>query len=235
MWVNDKQVGEHTGGYDPFTFDITDAAARTETTKWSCGRSDPTDTGTQPHGKQVLQPHGIFYTAVTGIWQTVWLEPVPADAYRVAQDRAGYRSQCGNRDRSSTLRRHCSRSSSRLSRDAADERTTLVPIVAAAKTGQAMRFHSRFRSEPNSTVVSRNPQFCTTCTSSCAIGTKLVDSVEQLRAACARSRSRKTPMASTGCGSTTKCCSNTGRSIKAGGPMVCTRRRPMKRSSTISK
>ena len=39
--------------------------------------TDPTDTGTQPRGKQVLKPHGIFYTAVTGIWQTVWLEPVP--------------------------------------------------------------------------------------------------------------------------------------------------------------
>ena len=40
---------------------------------------DPTDTGTQPRGKQVLKPHGIWYTAVTGIWQTVWLEPLPSD------------------------------------------------------------------------------------------------------------------------------------------------------------
>ena len=40
----------------------------------------------QPRGKQVLKPHGILYTAVTGIWQTVWLEPVPAAAHRVAQD-----------------------------------------------------------------------------------------------------------------------------------------------------
>ena len=50
---------------------------------------DPTDTGNQPRGKQVLKPHGIFYTAVTGIWQTVWLEPVPSTTYRVAQNRAG--------------------------------------------------------------------------------------------------------------------------------------------------
>ena len=39
---------------------------------------DPTDTGLQPRGKQVLNPNGIWYTAVSGIWQTVWLEPVPA-------------------------------------------------------------------------------------------------------------------------------------------------------------
>ena len=47
--------------------------------------TDPTDTGTQPRGKQVLKPHGIFYTAVTGIWQTVWLEPVPKRSHRVAR------------------------------------------------------------------------------------------------------------------------------------------------------
>ena len=41
---------------------------------------DPTDTGTQPRGKQVNNPRGIWYTSVTGIWQTVWLEPVPDTA-----------------------------------------------------------------------------------------------------------------------------------------------------------
>jgi hypothetical protein len=76
VWVNDKRIGEHTGGYDPFTFDITDAVREGEN-EIIVGVNDPTDTGTQPRGKQVLKPHGIFYTAVTGIWQTVWLEPVP--------------------------------------------------------------------------------------------------------------------------------------------------------------
>ena len=78
VWVNGKQVGEHTGGYVPFTFDITDALnADGKPNELVVAVSDPTDTGTQPRGKQVLKPHGIFYTAVTGIWQTVWLEPVP--------------------------------------------------------------------------------------------------------------------------------------------------------------
>ncbi len=76
VWVNDKQVGEHTGGYDPFTFDITDALKPGEN-EIVVAVTDPTDTGTQPHGKQVLHPKGIMYTANTGIWQTVWLEPVP--------------------------------------------------------------------------------------------------------------------------------------------------------------
>jgi hypothetical protein len=78
VWINGKQVGEHTGGFNPFTFDITDALNSGDTpNEVVVVVSDPTDTSWQPRGKQVLRPHGIFYTAVTGIWQTVWLEPVP--------------------------------------------------------------------------------------------------------------------------------------------------------------
>ncbi|WP_347246561.1 sugar-binding domain-containing protein [Thermogutta sp.] len=77
VWVNGKQVGEHTGGYDPFTFDITEFLKPGEN-ELVVAVWDPTDTGWQPRGKQVLDPKGIWYTAVTGIWQTVWLEPVPA-------------------------------------------------------------------------------------------------------------------------------------------------------------
>jgi hypothetical protein len=77
VWVNGKEVGQHTGGYDPFTFDITDALGEGEN-EIVVAVSDPTDTGNQPRGKQVLEPEGIMYTAVTGMWQTVWLEPVPA-------------------------------------------------------------------------------------------------------------------------------------------------------------
>ena len=77
--VNGTLVGEHTGGYDPFTFDITDALAPGGTQDLVVSVWDPTDRGQQPRGKQVLAPRSIWYTAVTGIWQTVWLEPVASE------------------------------------------------------------------------------------------------------------------------------------------------------------
>jgi hypothetical protein len=76
--VNAKPVGSHTGGYDPFSFDITDALKPSGEQEVVVSVWDPTDRGSQPRGKQVLNPKSIWYTAVTGIWQTVWLEPVPA-------------------------------------------------------------------------------------------------------------------------------------------------------------
>jgi hypothetical protein len=76
VWVNGKELGTHRGGYDPFSFDITDALKDSGTQQIAIRVWDPTDAGSQPRGKQVRKPNGIWYTAVTGIWQTVWLEPV---------------------------------------------------------------------------------------------------------------------------------------------------------------
>ena len=76
VWVNGQKVGTHHGGYDPFSFDITDALNKEGPQEVVLAVWDPTDIGKQPRGKQVGQPHGIWYTAVTGIWRTVWLEPV---------------------------------------------------------------------------------------------------------------------------------------------------------------
>jgi hypothetical protein len=78
VFVNGRAAGEHRGGYDPFTFDITDALTASGSQELVVRVWDPTDKGSQPRGKQVLNPRSIWYTAVTGIWQTVWLEPVPA-------------------------------------------------------------------------------------------------------------------------------------------------------------
>ncbi len=76
VWVNDVKVGRHTGGYTPFSFEIT-TALKNGSNKLIVKVWDPTNDGYQPRGKQVNKPEGIWYTPVTGIWQTVWLEPVP--------------------------------------------------------------------------------------------------------------------------------------------------------------
>ncbi len=75
VWINGTEIGEHKGGFLPFEFEISHALIQgiNELIVAVC---DPTDTGLQERGKQVLNPHSIWYTAVSGIWQTVWLEPV---------------------------------------------------------------------------------------------------------------------------------------------------------------
>jgi hypothetical protein len=77
--VNGREVCRHVGGYDAFSCDITDALrADSAVQELLVAVADPTDAFGQPRGKQVRQPEGIWYTPVSGIWQTVWLEPVPA-------------------------------------------------------------------------------------------------------------------------------------------------------------
>ncbi|PSL05945.1 glycosyl hydrolase family 2 [Haloactinopolyspora alba] len=77
VYVNGEQVATHSGGYDAFTADITDALRPGGEQELIVRVEDPTDEGNQPVGKQRLNPGGIFYTSVSGIWQTVWMEPVP--------------------------------------------------------------------------------------------------------------------------------------------------------------
>jgi hypothetical protein len=78
VYVNGTSAGVHRGGFDPFTIDITDRLVAGPEQELVVAVRDPTDDGEQPRGKQVRRPRGIYYTAVTGIWQTVWLETVPS-------------------------------------------------------------------------------------------------------------------------------------------------------------
>lgn len=86
VYVNDILVGSHTGGYAPFSIDITPALnpKKGAVQRLTVRVTDPTDTQKHPIGKQRLTPKGIWYTAVTGIWQTVWIEPVPVENRIVA-------------------------------------------------------------------------------------------------------------------------------------------------------
>ena len=80
LWINGALVGSHAGGFEPFSFDVTDFL-RAGNNELRMSVWDPTDQGEQPRGKQALEPKGIWYTPVSGIWQTAWLEPVPQELY----------------------------------------------------------------------------------------------------------------------------------------------------------
>lgn len=76
VYLNGKEVGNHKGGYQNFSFDIT-RSLKAGSNELSVKVWDPSDKGENPHGKQVLEPGGIMYTPSSGIWQTVWMEVVP--------------------------------------------------------------------------------------------------------------------------------------------------------------
>ena len=78
VFVDEQFAGEHTGGYSPFSFDVTDLLGKGRKHTLKLKVTDRTDNWFQPRGKQVSNPEGIWYTAVTGIWRTAWMEPVPA-------------------------------------------------------------------------------------------------------------------------------------------------------------
>ncbi|GAF86362.1 unnamed protein product, partial [marine sediment metagenome] len=77
VYVNGREMEHHTGGYDGFSVDITPALEPGRIQEIVVSVWDPSDTGGQPVGKQHKEPRGIWYTPSSGIWQTVWIEPVP--------------------------------------------------------------------------------------------------------------------------------------------------------------
>jgi len=81
LWVNDSKVGEHWGGYLPFSFDITSFLIKGEN-ELVLACTDATEAELHQKGKQRLEPGGIWYTSVSGIWQTVWLEVLPRQHIR---------------------------------------------------------------------------------------------------------------------------------------------------------
>ena len=76
IYVNGYQTGRHTGGYLPFELDITDAV-HDGANELTVAVKDRSDTSYHAKGKQKLKAGGMFYTAQSGIWQTVWMEYVP--------------------------------------------------------------------------------------------------------------------------------------------------------------
>ena len=81
LWVNDILVGTHKGGFDRFSFNITPYLKSSRSQKVVLAVEDATNFSSQPRGKQQINASGIYYTPVSGIWQTVWLEAVSPEAY----------------------------------------------------------------------------------------------------------------------------------------------------------
>jgi hypothetical protein len=108
VFVNGHEAGEHRGGYDRFGFDITGLLRWNGEDEIVVQVTDPTE-GDQPRGKQSRKPEGIFYTPTSGIWQTVWLEPVPTvcvDRLKLVPDldNRALRLEAGVNSLSDTLR-----------------------------------------------------------------------------------------------------------------------------------
>ncbi len=76
VFINDKEVGAHKGGYVPFSLEISEYLNKNNENELRVAVWDPTNKDSQERGKQSLSPWGIYYTSISGIWQTVWLEPV---------------------------------------------------------------------------------------------------------------------------------------------------------------
>tara|TARA_B100001059_G_scaffold35659_1_gene28709 strand:+ start:77861 stop:79645 length:1785 start_codon:yes stop_codon:yes gene_type:complete len=81
VWVNDILVGSHKGGFDRFSFNITPYLKPNGLQKIVLAVEDATNFSSQPRGKQQINASGIYYTPVSGVWQTVWLEAVSSEAY----------------------------------------------------------------------------------------------------------------------------------------------------------
>ena len=83
VWLNGAALGAHTGGYEPFTFDVTDALQ--EENVLLVRVTDRLETHVLPYGKQRRRRGGMWYTSVSGLWQTVWLESVPEEYVRAVR------------------------------------------------------------------------------------------------------------------------------------------------------
>ena len=94
VWVNGREATHHRGGYDSFSVDITDMLRASGPQEIIVSVWDPSDKGPQMRGKQVIVPHGFNYTGVSGIWQTVWIEPVAPSHIRSVYTEADIDKNC---------------------------------------------------------------------------------------------------------------------------------------------
>jgi hypothetical protein len=143
VWVNGREAKHHRGGYDPFSVDITDMLRKTDLQEIVVSVWDPSDKGQQPRGKQVIIPHGFNYTGASGIWQTVWIEPVPKSYIRSVYTVVDIDGNCAwvTVDTAGTHDGYTLEARALLPE--AGRKKGTIPVVAEGRAGQRLRIRLR--------------------------------------------------------------------------------------------
>ena len=157
VWVNDQEATHHRGGYDPFSVDITDMLKETGPQEIIVSVWDPSDKGYQARGKQVIAPHGFNYTGVSGIWQTVWIEPVAASHICAVYTEADIDENCAwvTVNTAHTHDGFHIEAKTLLPEPGAERGT--IPVVVQERAGRRLRL--ALRKEPNTRLWSPDSPF----------------------------------------------------------------------------
>jgi len=157
VWINGQEAMHHRGGYDPFSIDMTDMLKETGPQEIVVSVWDPSDKGFQARGKQVIEPHGFNYTGVSGIWQTVWMEPVASSYIRSVYTETDIDENCAwvTVDTVNTHDGFMIEAKTLLPEPGADKGS--VPVVVEERAGRRLRI--ALRKEPKTRLWSPDSPF----------------------------------------------------------------------------
>ncbi|MCP4455882.1 MAG: glycoside hydrolase family 2 [Planctomycetes bacterium] len=157
VWINGHAATHHRGGYDPFSVDVTDMLTDAGPQEIVVSVWDPVDKGPQMRGKQVIEPHGFNYTGVSGIWQTVWIEPVSPSHIRSVVTEADIDHNCAwiTVDTTHTHDAFTIEVTTRLPEVGEDKGS--IPVTASARAGRRVRV--ALRDEPRTRLWSPDSPF----------------------------------------------------------------------------
>lgn len=157
VWVNGHEATHHRGGYDPFSVDITDMLKKTGPQEIVVSVWDPTDKGLQARGKQKIEPEGFMYTPASGIWQTVWLEPVPRSYIRSIRVEPDIDENCVWLTVDAVNTNDADTVEAKTLLPGPGEKAGTIPIVAESRAGQRLRI--ALRKEPETRLWSPDSPF----------------------------------------------------------------------------
>ena len=157
VWVNGHEATHHRGGYDPFSVDITDMLKKTGPQEIVVSVWDPTDKGLQARGKQKIEPEGFMYTPASGIWQTVWLEPVPRSYIRSIRVEPDIDENCVWLTVDAVNTNDTDTVEAKTLLPGPGEKAGTIPVVAESRAGQRLRI--ALRKEPETRLWSPDSPF----------------------------------------------------------------------------